>query len=88
LAVVGGSVVKASLVAALALTVTNVLVAVVRFREVSAAMRVQAPVEVISSALKVATPATAVAVAVLPRVHAEVMVTESVAPVPVATTLP
>jgi hypothetical protein len=64
------------------------LIAVVRFLEMSAAVRVQAPVEVISSALKVATPATAVAVEVPPRVHADVMVVESVAPVPVVTTLP
>jgi hypothetical protein len=41
-----------------------------------------------ASALKVATPATAVAVAVPPRVHEDVIVTASVAPVPVVITLP
>jgi hypothetical protein len=87
-AVVGGSVVKASLAAVPTLTVTNVLVAVVRFLELSFAVRVHEPVEVNSSALKVATPATAVATVVPPRVHEDVKVMESVAPVPVVTTLP
>jgi hypothetical protein len=64
------------------------LVAVVRFLEVSVAVRVHEPVELISSALKVATPATAVAVVVPPRVHEDVMVAASVAPVPVVITLP
>jgi hypothetical protein len=88
LAVVGGSVVKASLAAAPTLTATDALVAVVRVLEVSVAVRVQAPVELITSALKVATPAAAVAVAVPPRVHEDEMVTASVAPVPVVITLP
>jgi hypothetical protein len=64
------------------------LVAVVRFLEVSVAVRVHEPVELISSALKVATPATAVAIAVPPRVHEDVIVTLSVPPVPVGITLP
>jgi hypothetical protein len=88
LAVVGGSIVKTSLAAAPALTATNVLVAVVRFLEASVAVRGHEPVELISSALKVVTPATAVAVAMPPRVHEDVMVTESVAPAPVVIRLP
>jgi hypothetical protein len=88
LAVVGGSVVKASLAAAPTLTATDALVAVVRVLEVSVAVRVQAPALSMASALKVATPATAVAVAVPPRVHEDVIVTASVAPVPVVITLP
>jgi hypothetical protein len=87
-AVVAGSVVKASLAAALILTVTDVLVAVVRALEVSVAVRAQAPAESKASALKVVTPATAVAVVVPPRVHEDVIVAESVAPVPVVITLP
>jgi hypothetical protein len=78
LAVVGGCVVKASLVAEPGLTVTDVLVAVVRLLDVSLAVRVQAPVSSILSALNVATPATAVATVVPPRAHEEEMVTESV----------
>lgn len=88
LAVVGGCVVKASLVAEPRLTVTDVLVAVVRFLDVSLPVRVQAPVSSIMSALNVATPATAVAVTVPPRVHADEIVMVSTAPVPVVSTLP
>jgi hypothetical protein len=87
-AVVGTSVVKASLAATPTLTATDVLVAVVRVLEVSVAVRVQAPALSIASALKVATPATAVEVAVPPRVHEDEMAMESVAPVPVVITLP
>ncbi|HEY5267042.1 MAG TPA: hypothetical protein VIJ40_09535 [Acidimicrobiales bacterium] len=85
---VDGCVVKASLVAEPRVTVTDVLAAVVSVLEVSLAVRVQAPVSLIASALNVATPATAVAAAVPPRLHADVMVTLSVAPVPEVTTLP
>lgn len=74
----GGSVVKASLVAVLGLTVTDVLVAVVRGVEVSVAVRVQDVPVSMASALKVATPASAVATVVPPRVHEEEMVIESV----------
>jgi hypothetical protein len=88
LAVAGGSVVKATLVAVDGLTDTDVLVAVVSEREESVAASVHALAVSMSSALKVATPATAGALAVPPRAHAEVMVTTSVAPVPVEITLP
>ncbi|HEY5104511.1 MAG TPA: hypothetical protein VII65_05640, partial [Acidimicrobiales bacterium] len=80
--------VKATLEAAPGLTVTDVLVAVVRFLDVSFPVRVQAPVSFILSALNVATPATAVVVTVPPRVHADEIVTVSTAPVPVVSTLP
>jgi hypothetical protein len=88
LAVAGGSVVKASLVAVFGFTATAVLAAVVRDREVSVAVRVQARALSMASALKVATPATAVAVTVPPRVHADEIVMVSTAPVPVVSTLP
>jgi hypothetical protein len=88
LAVVGGRVVKTSLVAEPRLTVTDVLVAGVRFLDVSLPVRLQAPVSLIISALNVATPATAVAVTVPPRVHVDEIVMVSTAPVPVVSTLP
>jgi LysM repeat protein len=54
----------------------------------SVAVRVQEPVDVIMSALKVATPAAATADVVPPRVQVEVSTTVSVFPVPVVSTLP
>jgi hypothetical protein len=88
LAIAGGSVVKASLVAVSGFTATAALAAVVRDREVSVAVRVQAPALSMASLLKVATPATADAVTVPPREHGDVMVTTSVAPAAVVITLP
>jgi hypothetical protein len=88
LAVAGGSVVKASLVAVSGFTAAAVLAAVVRDREVSVAVRVQARALSMASALKAATPATAVAVTVPPRVHVDEIVMVSTAPVPVVSTLP
>jgi hypothetical protein len=61
---------------------------VVKALEESVAVRVQEPVDVIVSALKVATPATATAVVVPPRVQAEVSATVSTSPVPDVSTLP
>jgi hypothetical protein len=55
-----------------------VLLAVVKVFDVSVAVRVQAPFWAIWSALKVATPALAVAVVVPPRVHEDVIPTVSV----------
>jgi hypothetical protein len=54
----------------------------------SVAVRVQEPSEVIVSALKVATPATAATEVVPPSVHVEVIATTSAAFVPVVATLP
>jgi hypothetical protein len=88
LTIAGGSVVKAILVAVSGFTATAVLAAVVRDREVSVAVRVQARALSTASLLKVATPATAVATVVPPRAHEEEMVTTSVAPSPVVITLP
>jgi hypothetical protein len=64
------------------------LVAVVRFREVSVTVRVHVAGELMTRAENVATPATDVAVAVPPRMQEEVIVSESLAPLPVVTTLP
>jgi len=65
-----------------------VAVAVVSVRVVSVAVSTHEPVSVNVSAVKVATPATALALAVPPRVQVDEIVTISVAPVPVASTLP
>jgi hypothetical protein len=65
-------------VAVVAYEVTVPLVAVVNVLEVSVAVNVQAPSEVICSALKVATPATAATAWVPPSVHPDVIVTVSV----------
>lgn len=54
----------------------------------SVAMRAQEPVDVISSAANVATPAAATAVAVPPSVQVDVIVTVSVELIPVVSTLP
>ena len=69
---------------------TEVLSAVVKTLVESVAVKPQVPVDVMVTALKVATPATATAAAVPPRVQpAEgVSVTVSIAPVPLDTTLP
>jgi hypothetical protein len=77
-AVAGGSVVKATLLAVVALTLTDVLVAVASVVEVSVAVRVQEVPVSIASALKVAMPPLAVATVVPPRTHEEEMVMESV----------
>lgn len=86
--VVGGGVVKTTLVAAPGNTVTVLLVAVVRVRVASAAIKVHEAPVLIANALKVATPATATALVVPSSVHADVMVTVSVEPVPEATVMP
>jgi hypothetical protein len=65
-----------------------VLDAVVRLLEPFLAASAQAPAVPMVSELKVATPATAVAVTVPPRVHEDEIVIESVEPVPVVITLP
>jgi hypothetical protein len=87
--VAGGSTVKTTLLAPAGLTtVAGVLVAVVRAREESVAVRVQLPVLVIVTALKVATPPAAVTESVPPRVQPEVRAMVSPDPAPVVTTLP
>jgi hypothetical protein len=65
-----------------------VAVAAVSVLEASVAVSTQAPVTLMVSALKVATPAMATAVVVPPRVHGDVIAIVSVAPVPEVTTLP
>jgi hypothetical protein len=70
---------------------TAELTPVVTVLEASVAVRAQEPVEVMVRALKEATPATATADAVPPMVQPEVdvvIVTVSVEPVPVRSTLP
>jgi hypothetical protein len=67
---------------------TALLVTVVSVLDVSLAMRVHEPRVSMTRALNVTTPALAVAVVVPARVHDEVTVMESVAPVPVLTTWP
>jgi len=67
---------------------TALLVAVVRTLEELVAVSVHVPAELMTSDVNVATPATAVAVAVPPRVQVDVMVTESLEPLPLVTTLP
>jgi diaminopimelate epimerase len=84
----GGSLANPSLVGAPELTVTEVLVAVVKALEASVAVRVHEVPVSMTRALNAATPALAVAVVVPARVHDEVTVMESVAPVPVLTTWP
>ncbi len=64
------------------------LVAVVRVRDESVAVRVQLVPLVIVAVLKVATPPTAATESVPPRVHDEVRAIVSVDPVPVVITLP
>lgn len=85
----GGWVVKATFVAVPAVTVTPELTAVVRAREESVAVSVHGlvPPSMIA-ALKVATPATAGALRVPPKVHADVMVIVSVAATPLVITFP
>jgi hypothetical protein len=86
--VVGGTVVYAILVAAVGVTATAALVAVVTPDvEVSDATRVQLVPVVIVTALNVASPATAATEVVPVRVHEEVMATVSVEPVPEAITV-
>jgi hypothetical protein len=88
-AVAGGSTVKATLLAVVAVTVVaGVLVAVVRTRVESVAVSVQLVPVLIVAALKVATPATAATESVPPRVQLEVRTIVSVEPVPVVITLP
>jgi hypothetical protein len=87
--VAGGCVVNATFVAVPAVTVTPELTAVVRVRVESVAVRVHGlvPPSMIA-ALKVATPATAGALRVPARVHADVITIVSVAATPVVITFP
>jgi hypothetical protein len=84
---VGGSVANPSFVGAPELTATEVLDAVVKALEPSVAVRVHEVPASMTRALNVATPALAVAVVVPARVHDDVTVMESVAPVPEDTTV-
>jgi hypothetical protein len=87
--VAGGSAVKITLLAAAGVTVVaGALVAVVRTREESVAIRVQLVPLVMVTALKVATPPAAATDSVPVRVQVEVMTIVSVEPVPVVITLP
>jgi hypothetical protein len=67
---------------------TALLVTVVSVLDVSLAMRVHEPRVSMTRALNVTTPALAVAVVVPARVHVDVIVMESVAPVPEDTVFP
>ena len=88
--VAGGSVVKTTLLGAAGVTVVaGLLVAVVMDLVESVAVKVQLVPLLMVTALKVATPLAAVAVSVPPKVHDEVRVIESAAPVlPFVSTLP
>jgi len=80
--VVGGAVVKATLVAAPGSTVTRLLVAVASVRDASVAINVHEVPVLIATAENVATPPTAATVVVPSSVHVEDKTMESVAPVP------
>jgi hypothetical protein len=87
--VAGGSTVKATLFAAAGVTVVaGLLVAVIRVREVSVAVKVQIVPLVIATALKVATPPAAVTESVPVKVQVEVRAIVSAEPAPVVITLP